>query len=158
MIDMLKAQLQAILPQERELVERYNLPAHPAILDVGGGTGEFERELAQMGPTSSVLGVDVVPSFVEIARRRTAGLAYVRARTSDAAHLPFASEAFDAVFRKDVLHAVASPDEISGSAPPASPAAARSPPTLHPRAPPRLLRSRSPSRSSSMPSAIRAIR
>ncbi len=66
------------------------------VLDVGCGTGDDLRKLADMvGPTGRVVGVDSSETMVREARARTEGLP-VECRVGDAHHLEFAANTFDA--------------------------------------------------------------
>ena len=56
MVRNLEAQARAIWPQEVALLRRYALPAEPAILDAGCGTGEGASRLAELFPHARVLG------------------------------------------------------------------------------------------------------
>jgi SAM-dependent methyltransferase len=108
----LQAQVQALWPQERELIARYDLPADSAFLDVGCGTGEFELELARMWPTSSIIGLDVAPTLLDVARKRNIGHGNVAFYAASGAQLPFADETFDAVFCRHVLQAITNPAAV----------------------------------------------
>ncbi|WP_433203274.1 methyltransferase domain-containing protein [Dactylosporangium sp. CS-047395] len=68
------------------------LPPGAAVLDVGGGTGAYARELTRAG--HRVRLVDLVPAHVEQAR---AGDPPIEASVGDARSLPFADGSFDAV-------------------------------------------------------------
>lgn len=68
MVRTLSAQARAIWPQELPLIRRYALPAAPAILDAGCGTGEASRRLAEAFPRATVLGVDILDHHLERAR------------------------------------------------------------------------------------------
>lgn len=109
---ILEAQVEAIWPQERAIVARYDLPADPTILDVGCGTGELEARLAELWPAATIVGLDVAPNLLDIARRRTAGLGNVTFCAGSGARLPFADETFDAVFCRHVLQAIENPAEV----------------------------------------------
>jgi ubiquinone/menaquinone biosynthesis C-methylase UbiE len=68
--------------------------AGQAVLDVACGTGVLARELAaRVGPTGSVVGVDVNPGMLAVARRAAPHLAWTLA---PAEKLPFADARFDA--------------------------------------------------------------
>jgi demethylmenaquinone methyltransferase/2-methoxy-6-polyprenyl-1,4-benzoquinol methylase len=71
------------------------------VLDIACGTGlnfPHLRELA--GDEGRVLGIDLTPAMLDIARRRIArfGWKNVEAREADAAQLPFPDESFDKAF------------------------------------------------------------
>jgi trans-aconitate methyltransferase len=53
-------QAQAIWPQEQALFDRYALSGSLRILDLGCGTGEITRRLAQRYPEANVVGVDIL--------------------------------------------------------------------------------------------------
>jgi demethylmenaquinone methyltransferase/2-methoxy-6-polyprenyl-1,4-benzoquinol methylase len=64
-------------------------------LDVATGTGDMARELARrVGPSGSVLGIDIADSMLELARAKTADLP-VTYRHGDILQMRFAAE-FDA--------------------------------------------------------------
>ncbi|RKR90372.1 methyltransferase family protein [Micromonospora pisi] len=75
------------------------------ILDVGCGTGDDARELAEMvGPGGQVTGTDVSAAMVDEAQRRSAGSALpVTFRVDDVRNLAAADGTFDAVRAKLVL-------------------------------------------------------
>lgn len=75
MVRTLDAQARAIWPQEVELIRRYGLEGDLRILDAGCGSGEISSRLADLFPSATVLGVDVLDQQVELARTRYTRLA-----------------------------------------------------------------------------------
>jgi ubiquinone/menaquinone biosynthesis C-methylase UbiE len=79
------------------LLAAANLRAGQSVLDVATGTGvAAEAALAVVGPSGSVIGGDVSPNMLDIARKRLANLP-VTLQQADAHNLPFADGSFDAV-------------------------------------------------------------
>lgn len=113
MVRTLLAQAEAIWPQERTLFDRYVLPARPAILDIGCGTGEITARLAWLYPDATLLGVDLDTEHLERARHRNAAFGgRVRFEPGDALalHLPAAS--FDLVVCRHLVQAVPDPARV----------------------------------------------
>src|SRR3954463_12970127 len=75
MIRTLAAQIEAIWPQEKSLLNFYRLPPNARVLDVGAGTGEFGARIADAWPDAQVLGVELLEASVAHARARHAALA-----------------------------------------------------------------------------------
>lgn len=69
----LSLQARAIWPQELPLFDRYLLQGAIRIVDVGCGTGEITRRLAERYPEARVLGLDVLDSNLVLARRDNQG-------------------------------------------------------------------------------------
>ncbi len=100
-------QAQAIWPQEQALFDRYKLSGHLRILDLGCGTGEITRRLAQRYPQAQIVGVDILDGNLAIARRDSAALAgRVRYETGDAFALTYANAHFDLVVCRHMSQAV----------------------------------------------------
>jgi demethylmenaquinone methyltransferase/2-methoxy-6-polyprenyl-1,4-benzoquinol methylase len=82
--------------------ERFT-PARPGmrVLDVGCGTGDLTLILARMvGPQGHVIGLDLTPAMLEVARAKVArsGLgARIELVEANALHLPFEDQSFDGV-------------------------------------------------------------
>jgi ubiquinone/menaquinone biosynthesis C-methylase UbiE len=72
------------------------------VLDLGCGTGSAGGAFRRRG--AKVVGADLVPECLEVARRRLDGVVRV-----DATALPFADEVFDAVVSRGALHHFADP-------------------------------------------------
>jgi SAM-dependent methyltransferase len=107
MVRTLAAQMEAIWPQEKKLIDFYRLPRNARVLDVGAGTGEFSARIAGAHPDAQVTGVELLPASVEYARQRHAGLApRVRFETGDAFHLAQSDDTYDLVVNRHMLQAV----------------------------------------------------
>lgn len=98
-------QAQAIWPQEQALFDRYGLSGAIRILDLGCGTGEITRRLAQRYPQAQIAGVDILDSNLAIARRNNAG-ERIRYEVGDAFALQFADAHFDLVVCRHMSQAV----------------------------------------------------
>lgn len=113
MVRNLSLQAQAIWPQERELLARYALPSAPLILDAGCGTGEISSRLAEVFPRAQVLGVDIIDSHLELARKRYASLAprlVFENRSVFGLGLP--SHSFDLVACRHVLQSIPHAEQV----------------------------------------------
>ncbi len=107
MVRTLAAQADAIWPQERLLFDRYQLPADANVLDAGCGTGEISRRIGEMFPRSRVLGIDIIDTHLDIARRRSAPLGErMRFENRSIFDLRLPSGDFDLVLCRHVLQAI----------------------------------------------------
>lgn len=91
---------QRFAPVVDHVVARASLTAGQHVLDLGTGTGAVAERVAQMvGPQGHVVGVDISPDMLALARRRVAagGLTNVQLREGRAESLPAADAAFDVV-------------------------------------------------------------
>ncbi|HEY3166381.1 MAG TPA: class I SAM-dependent methyltransferase, partial [Candidatus Binatia bacterium] len=82
------------------MLEMANIRAADRVLDVAAGTGDQTILAAQrVGPTGSVLAVDLSPSMLKIADEaaRNAGLTNVEMRVMNAEKIDFDTDSFDAV-------------------------------------------------------------
>lgn len=90
----------------RRLLPLLRVPAYPAILDVGSGTGINLLEAAvRFGPARLLHGIDISPGMVEIAaaKARMSGIP-AQFTVGDAEQLPFGDRTFDLVICNSVLH------------------------------------------------------
>jgi SAM-dependent methyltransferase len=107
MIRTLAAQIEAIWPQEKALLNFYRLPRNARVLDVGSGTGEFSARVADAWPEARVVGVELLPESVEYARRKHAALAPRLAfEVGDAFALAQPDNTFDLVASRHMVQAV----------------------------------------------------
>jgi len=107
MIRTLAAQIEAIWPQEKSLLNFYRLPRNARVLDVGSGTGEFSARVAEAWPEARVIGVELLPESVEYARRKHAAFApRLQFEAGDAFALPQPDNAFDLVASRHMVQAV----------------------------------------------------
>ena len=107
MVRTLRAQADAIWPQEKRLFDRYHLPADANVLDAGCGTGEISQRIAEMFPRAPVLGVDIIDDHLDAARVKCAPLGErVRFENRSIFDLGLADATFDLVMCRHVLQAI----------------------------------------------------
>ena len=90
-------------------VEALGLRGTERVLDVGCGTGEFERMAAERFPRLAIVGIDLTPAMVAAARMKSARCPQVNVLVAEAEELPFETEQFDVVMVVNVLHHVQDP-------------------------------------------------
>jgi SAM-dependent methyltransferase len=113
MLRNLAAQAEAIWPQESAFFARYVLPSRARIADIGCGSGEITMRLAGRYGEAELVGVDILESSVEHARRQHAALGpRVRFEQGDAFDLAFADNEFDLVVCRHMTQAVPEPDKV----------------------------------------------
>ena len=82
-------------------IEALGVGSGDIVLDIGCGAGQTLLQLAErVGTEGQVIGVDVAPLLLEIAKRRTEPLSQVRLIQADAQSLDLPSESTDAVFSR----------------------------------------------------------
>ncbi|HTM21680.1 MAG TPA: class I SAM-dependent methyltransferase [Kofleriaceae bacterium] len=107
MVRNLQAQAEAIWPQERPLIDAYQLPRGATVLDVGCGTGEWAARLLEHRPDLSLLGIDLDEAHLERARARCADHGErARFQRGDAFALPVDDGACDLVACRHMVQAV----------------------------------------------------
>jgi len=107
MIRTLSAQIEAVWPQEKALINFYRLPRNAQVLDVGSGTGEFSARVAEAWPDTQVLGVELLPAWVQLAREKHAALApRLRFEVGDAYALQLPDNSFDLVANRHMVQSV----------------------------------------------------
>jgi ubiquinone/menaquinone biosynthesis C-methylase UbiE len=89
------------------------------VLDVGSGTGRLAIEVAKSLPGVEVVGLDLSPVALELAKenaRNSKVLSRVTFQHGDAEEMPFEDNAFDVVLSSNTLHLINNPismfDEI----------------------------------------------
>jgi ubiquinone/menaquinone biosynthesis C-methylase UbiE len=100
-------QAQAIWPQEQILFDRYGLSGRFEILDLGCGTGEITRRLAERYPDARITGVDILEGNLVVARRASTAFGErVHYMAGDAFALELAEASFDLVVCRHMSQAV----------------------------------------------------
>lgn len=90
-------------PWAAVLIERMQPQPGERVLDVACGTGAVTRPAAErVGPSGTVVGSDLSPSMLAVARRASVGMA-IDWREADAAALPFDDASFDLVLCQQAL-------------------------------------------------------
>jgi ubiquinone/menaquinone biosynthesis C-methylase UbiE len=113
MVRTLEAQARAIWPQERQLFDRYSLPAAPRILDAGCGTGELSYRLAEHFRAAQVLGVDIIDKHLELARTRFGRFApRLSFENRSVFDLGLPDRSFDLTVCRHVIHSIPHPRAV----------------------------------------------
>lgn len=100
-------QAEAIWPQEAPLFDRYGLQGALRILDLGCGTGQITRRLAERYPQAAIVGVDILEGNLALARAASEAYgARIRYAQGDAFALEFDDGAFDLVVCRHLSQAV----------------------------------------------------
>jgi SAM-dependent methyltransferase len=100
-------QAEAIWPQEQLLFDRYGLSGPLRILDLGCGTGEVTRRLAQRYPQATLLGIDILEGNLGLARRDSSAFGQrIAYEQGDAFALQHADASFDLVVCRHMSQAV----------------------------------------------------
>ena len=81
-----------------------------AVLDVGCGTGEFERLLLDEQPDQRIVGIDLSEEMLRVARAKCGSFPNVSFVRASASHLPFPGQHFDTILSASALHYFAEPD------------------------------------------------
>jgi ubiquinone/menaquinone biosynthesis C-methylase UbiE len=106
-------QAQAIWPQEQALFARYRLSGALRILDLGCGTGEITRRLADLYPQAHIVGIDILEGNLALARRDSANYGdRIVYEAGDAFALQHADAAFDLVVCRHMSQAVPHFDQV----------------------------------------------
>lgn len=82
-------------------MDRLGLSLGEFVLDVGCGTGQTLLQLAdRVGPDGQVIGVDIEPLLLDVARHRTRRIPQVRLIEADAQVLPLPDASVDAIYSR----------------------------------------------------------
>lgn len=88
--------------------------SHPALLDVGTGTGDLAIMLASLSPTGRIVGVDLTREMIDVASTKLRYSAPGSLRglvNGDTIDLPFPQDTFDGIISAFVLRNVISLDQ-----------------------------------------------
>jgi len=92
-------------PEELYESERFFLPQVlgkvASVLDVGCAAGGFSAVMKRFNPHLRYVGVDIIPDFIELARRRYPEAEF---HVADGVSMPFAAESFELVHSSGTLH------------------------------------------------------
>jgi len=100
-------QAEAIWPQEQALFDRCGLSGPIRILDLGCGTGEITRRLAERYPQATLAGIDILEGNLALARRDSAAFGdRIGYEQGDAFALRYEDASFDLVVCRHMSQAV----------------------------------------------------
>jgi len=92
--------LGGLAPHGAAAIDRFPPKVGDHVVDVGCGFGDTAAALAELvGPSGSVLGVDIAPRFVAAAAEETAGMPNLRFQVMDVQASPF-DETFDYAYSR----------------------------------------------------------
>ncbi|HEV2300400.1 MAG TPA: class I SAM-dependent methyltransferase, partial [Stellaceae bacterium] len=91
---------QALVPLKAALHGR----THARLLDIGCGTGRFLRDVKRNHPRLEVVGIDLSPYYLAVARRDLSAWSRVRLVEAAGERMPFADAQFDAVTAIYLFH------------------------------------------------------
>jgi SAM-dependent methyltransferase len=91
-------------------MDRLGMEPGDAVLDVGCGTGQTLLQLAErVGPDGQVIGVDIAPLLLDVARQRTTLVPQVQLIEADAQVLTLPDASVDAVYSRFGVMGFAAP-------------------------------------------------
>jgi SAM-dependent methyltransferase len=107
MVRNLRAQIECLWPQEREIFARHALPQDARVLDVGCGTGELVARLGQLYGDARIDGVDLDEAHLARARQLCAPMGErAHFARGDAFALAAADQSYDLTVCRHVVQAV----------------------------------------------------
>lgn len=110
---MLAAYHRAYARELRQMIADLPLQPGDRVLDMACGDGTHSLWLAErVAPSGSVVGVDIAPAYLDVARRQAAASPYgrsVRFQIGDVRGLPFADDEFDLVWCAHSLYSLPDP-------------------------------------------------
>ncbi|TSC75931.1 MAG: type 11 methyltransferase [Parcubacteria group bacterium Gr01-1014_30] len=92
-----------ILPFVDEAMQTLNVESGK-VLDIGCGPGLLVKELAKRSKNLRVIGVDVSPEAIKLAKKNCRSLKNVKFLRGDVTSLPFPNGTFDLIVCKDSFH------------------------------------------------------
>ena len=105
-------QAAAIWPKERLLFEAKGLHRQRRIGDLGCGTGEISSRLAESYAGGEIVGLDLLPASVDLARNRFGHLTNLNFQVGDVTASPFADNYFDLTLNRHMLQVVPDPIKV----------------------------------------------
>lgn len=94
-----------MMPPEETLL-KFNIDDSGTLLDIGCGIGYFTIPAAKILKNNKVIGIDIMPEIIGIAKEKAKGLGNLHFRTSEEYNFPVENNVIKYVFISNVLHEV----------------------------------------------------
>ena len=82
------------------------------VLDIGCGTGEFEKLLLDEHPNQQIVGVDISQKMLEIAQQKCQAYSKAFFLATSASVLPFSDHSFDVIVSASAFHYFDEPEPV----------------------------------------------
>lgn len=89
-----------------------SIPQQATVLDIGCGTGEFERLVLAEHPRQQMVGVDISDQMLGIAQQKCQDYPNASFHKARASELPFERNSFDVIISSSVFHYFDDPDAV----------------------------------------------
>jgi len=93
------------MPPE-ETLAKFKIEDNGTLLDVGCGTGYFTIPAAKLLKSNKVIGIDIVPEMIEIAKKKAEDINNIDFRTSDEYSFPVENGLIKYVLVSNVIHEI----------------------------------------------------
>lgn len=94
-----------IMPPEETLI-KFRIEDNGTLLDIGCGIGYFTIPAAKLLKNNKVIGIDIMPEIIGIAKEKAIGLTNIHFRTSEEYNFPVENNSIKYVFISNVLHEI----------------------------------------------------
>jgi ubiquinone/menaquinone biosynthesis C-methylase UbiE len=93
------------MPPEDTLL-KFHIGDGGTLLDVGCGLGYFTVPAASIIKNGKVIGIDIMPEIIEIAKERAEGISNIEFRKNEEYDFPIENKSIEYVFISNVIHEI----------------------------------------------------
>jgi ubiquinone/menaquinone biosynthesis C-methylase UbiE len=94
-----------MMPPEETLL-KFKIEDDGKLLDIGCGIGYFTVPAAKMLKNNKVIGIDIIPEIIGIAKEKAHGISNLQFRTSEEYNFPVENNSIKYVLISNVLHEI----------------------------------------------------